>query len=85
LRQELVNPCAKDAPRVIAVRAFGIVSTDGGGTRAHACVPRQQEIGEPMREIEVTPLEEPVPDSAPVEEPGESPAQPVRVPERVPA
>jgi hypothetical protein len=43
------------------------------------------EIGEPMREIEVTPIEEPVPDFAPAEEPHEAPARPVREPERVPA
>lgn len=38
-----------------------------------------------MREIDVTPLEEPVPDVAPIEEPDESPVGPVREPERVPA
>ena len=85
MRQEFVNPRAKDASRVIAFRAFGILCADDGSKRVHERVPRQQEIGEPMREIEVTPIEEPVPDSAPVEEPGESPAEPVRVPERVPA
>ena len=48
-------------------------------------VRQQAEIGEPIREIEVAPLEEPVPEFAPVEEPAESPAQPTREPERVPA
>ena len=51
----------------------------------HESLKQQAEIGEPMREIEVTPIEEPVPDFAPSEEPAESPAEPVRKPERVPA
>ena len=46
---------------------------------------QQAEIGVPLREIDVTPLEEPVPDAAPFEEPIESPVAPVPEPERVPA
>jgi len=46
---------------------------------------QQAEIGDPIREIEVSPLEEPVPDFTPAEEPVESPAEPLREPERVPA
>lgn len=66
-------------------RGVGIPSADGN-ERSYELAPRQQaEIGKPMREIEVTPFEEPVPDFAPSEEPGESPVEPVRDPERVPA
>jgi hypothetical protein len=32
------------------------------------------DLGDPIREIEVVPAEEPVPDEAPVEEPEEAPA-----------
>jgi hypothetical protein len=46
---------------------------------------QQAEIGDPIREIEVTPIEEPLPEFAPVEEPVEEPVEPTRQPERVPA
>lgn len=86
MRQEFVESRGRDASRVTTLRAVGILCADDGSERGHECVPRQQaEIGEPMREIEVTPIEEPVPDFAPVHEPEESPAEPVREPERVPA
>jgi hypothetical protein len=85
LRQEVGDLRARDASRVIALSAVGILFADDGSKRVHECVPRQAEIGEPTREIEVTPIEEPVPDFAPIEEPGKSPAVPVREPERVPA
>lgn len=86
MRQEFVESRGRDASRVTTLRAVGMLCADGGSERAHEYVPRQQaEIGEPMREIEVTPIEEPVPDFAPVHEPEESPAEPVREPERVPA
>ena len=52
----------------------------------HDDLPKQQaDIGEPVREIEVTPAEEPVPEVLPVEEPAESPVEPSRDPERLPA
>lgn len=46
--------------------------------------PQLADIGKPLREIEIRPLEEPVPEVLPVEEPA-TPAQPVEDPERVPA
>ena len=86
LRQESVVPCARDALGVAALRAVGILCAEDGSGRAFERVPRKQaEIGKPVREIEVTPIEEPVPDFAPDEEPSESPVEPAREPERVPA
>jgi hypothetical protein len=38
------------------------------------------EIGDPIREIEIVPLEEPVPSEVPTEAPSEAPAEPERVP-----
>lgn len=50
------------------------------------CQPLQQaEIGDPLREIEIQPVEEPVPSVVPTEEPAEAPRAPTREPERVPA
>ena len=45
---------------------------------------QQAEIGNPVREFEIDPVEEPVP-SFPEEDPAEAPATPSREPERVPA
>ena len=86
MRQEFVESHARDASCVTALRGVGSLFADDRSARRDECVPRQQaEIGEPMREIEVTPIEEPVPDFAPIRAPEEAPAEPVRQPERVPA
>lgn len=45
-------------------------------------LPLNEETGKPIREIEILPLEEPVPTTTPVEEPAEAPT---RVPQKVPA
>jgi len=47
--------------------------------------PHLADIGKPLREIEIRPVEEPVPDVLPVEEPATAPAKPVEDPEQVPA
>lgn len=40
-----------------------------------------EDTGKPLREIEIQPLEEPVPTRTPVEEPAEAPVEePVKVP-----
>jgi hypothetical protein len=84
LRHEFVD-FPRDAARVTALRSVGTLCEDDACQRVHEFVVRQQaEIGEPLREIEVAPVEEPVPEVAPVQEPEESPA-PVQEPERVPA
>jgi hypothetical protein len=46
---------------------------------------QQAEIGDPLREIEIQPVEEPVPSTVPQEEPAEAPSAPAREPARVPA
>lgn len=49
----------------------------------HTYTPRATSIGEPQREIEVVPVEEPVPRELPTQvptEPGVAPAEPERVP-----
>ncbi len=48
-------------------------------------LPQLAEIGEPVREIEIRPVEEPVPAVLPVEEPERTPYRPAEDPERVPA
>jgi hypothetical protein len=85
LRHKRENPCATEASCLTTLRAVGIFYSDEEGEAVREFLRQQAEIGEPMREIEVTPIEEPVPDFAPAEEPAESPAEPVREPERVPA
>jgi hypothetical protein len=83
LRQEGSDSRASGGARLVELRSVGILYVDNERSqRVHEHVPLQQaEIGDPIREIEVTPIEEPVPDFAPAE----SPAEPVREPERVPA
>ena len=50
------------------------------------CPPLQQaEIGDPLREIEIQPVEEPVPSTVPEREPAEAPTEPTKEPARVPA
>lgn len=86
MRQDFVESRARAVSCDTALRAVGSLCADDRSASRDECVPRQQaEIGEPMREIEVTPLEEPVPDFAPVRAPEEAPAEPVRQPVRVPA
>ena len=45
-------------------------------------LPTSEDTGKPIREIEIQPLEEPVPSRLPAEEPAEAP---VKQPEKVPA
>ena len=45
-------------------------------------LPIGEDTGKPLREIEIKPLEEPVPTKVPVEKPAEAP---VEEPEKVPA
>jgi hypothetical protein len=84
LRQDPKDSYATEASRLTTLR-IGILYPDEESERVREFLKQQAEIGEPTREIEVTPIEEPVPDFAPAEEPAESPAEPVRKPERVPA
>jgi hypothetical protein len=46
---------------------------------------QQAEIGDPLREVEIQPVEEPVPSTVPEQEPAEAPRAPTREPEKVPA
>jgi hypothetical protein len=70
---------------VTAFRAVGILCAGDASEGVREFVRQQAEIGEPIREIEVAPVEEPVPEFAPLQEPEEAPAEPVQEPERVPA
>lgn len=84
LRRDPQSAHTTEASHLATLRG-GILYSNEEKERVNELFKQQAEIGAPMREIEVTPIEEPVPDVTPAEEPGESPAEPVRRPERVPA